>query len=230
MISVFRNFAPIAITLVEWLWMKERKPSAGVLFSMALLIMGAVIAALNDLAFTVEGYLWILTNVFANVAHLIVLRKLKLNRDLSNMQVSVPCKCALLLIDPMEHKMMHVFTRPDVQGHMHSTQILHYSALWSLFWLIPVGLYEDIWASWRHLWKMPLNFKLVVASTGINSVLMFLATVWCLERVSVRACLFSSVSCCGAGSRLRICTNMHALEPRHVRLSARGSLLFCAHD
>ena len=52
MISVFRNFAPIAITLVEWLWMKERKPSAGVLFSMALLIMGAVIAALNDLAFT----------------------------------------------------------------------------------------------------------------------------------------------------------------------------------
>ena len=67
MISVFRNFAPIAITLVEWLWMKERKPSAGVLFSMALLIMGAVIAALNDWAFTVEGYLWILTNVFANV-------------------------------------------------------------------------------------------------------------------------------------------------------------------
>ena len=95
--------------------MKERKPSAGVLFSMALLIMGAVIAALNDLAFTVEGYLWILTNVFANVAHLIVLRKLKLNRDLSNMQVSVPCKCALLLIDPIEHKMMHAFTRPDIR-------------------------------------------------------------------------------------------------------------------
>ena len=70
---------------------------------------------------------------------------------------------------------------------MHSTQILHYSALWSLFWLIPVGLYEDIWASWRHLWKMPLNFKLVVASTGINSVLMFLATVWC---VAVMTLLF----------------------------------------
>jgi hypothetical protein len=28
-----------------------------------------------------------MTNVCANVAHLIVLRKLKLNRDLSNMQV-----------------------------------------------------------------------------------------------------------------------------------------------
>lgn len=87
MISVFRNFAPITITLVEWLWMKERKPSVGVLFSMALLILGALIAACNDLAFTVEGYLWMLTNVVANVAHLIVLRKLKLNRDLSNMQV-----------------------------------------------------------------------------------------------------------------------------------------------
>jgi len=93
MISVFRNFAPIAITLVEWLWMKERKPSAGVLFSMALLILGAIIAAVNDLAFTVEGYLWMLTNVVANVAHLIVLRKLKLNRDLSNMQVSCILGC-----------------------------------------------------------------------------------------------------------------------------------------
>eukprot|EP00277_Geminigera_cryophila_P015214 CAMPEP_0179447976 /NCGR_PEP_ID=MMETSP0799-20121207/31769_1 /TAXON_ID=46947 /ORGANISM="Geminigera cryophila, Strain CCMP2564" /LENGTH=483 /DNA_ID=CAMNT_0021239251 /DNA_START=217 /DNA_END=1669 /DNA_ORIENTATION=- len=148
MISVFRNFAPITITLVEWLWMKERKPNNGVLFSMALLIVGAMIAAVNDLAFTVEGYLWMLTNVVSNVAHLIVLRKLKLNRDLSNMQ------------------------------------ILHYSALWSLIWLIPVGLYEDIWGSWLHLFKMPLTFKLVLASTGINSVLMFLATVWCLERVS----------------------------------------------
>jgi len=148
MISVFRNFAPIAITLVEWLWMKERKPNNGVLFSMALLILGAMIAAANDLSFTVEGYLWMLTNVVSNVAHLIVLRKLKLNRDLSNMQ------------------------------------ILHYSALWSLIWLIPVGLYEDIWGSWLHLFKMPLTFKLVLASTGINSVLMFLATVWCLERVS----------------------------------------------
>ena len=74
--------------IMSWVWMKERKPSAGVLFSMALLILGAIIAAVNDLAFTVQGYLWMLTNVVANVAHLIVLRKLKLNRDLSNMQVS----------------------------------------------------------------------------------------------------------------------------------------------
>jgi len=115
---------------------------------MALLILGALIAAVNDLSFTTAGYVWMMTNVCANVAHLIVLRKLKLNRDLSNMQ------------------------------------ILHYSALWSLVWLIPVGLYEDIWGAWGHLFKMPLTFRLVVASTGINSVLMFLATVWCLERVS----------------------------------------------
>jgi hypothetical protein len=39
-ISVVRNFAPITITLVEWLWMKERKPSNGVLFSMGLLLIG----------------------------------------------------------------------------------------------------------------------------------------------------------------------------------------------
>jgi hypothetical protein len=41
-------------------------------------------------------------------------------------------------------------------------QILHYSALWSLVWLIPVGLYEDIWGAWGHLFKMPLTFKLVL--------------------------------------------------------------------
>ena len=38
-------------------------------------------------SFTTAGYVWMMTNVCANVAHLIVLRKLKLNRDLSNMQV-----------------------------------------------------------------------------------------------------------------------------------------------
>ncbi len=48
-----------------------------------------------------------------------------------------------------------------------------------------MGLYENIWGSWVHLFKMPLTFKLVLASTGINSVLMFLATVWCLERGSL---------------------------------------------
>ena len=31
---------------------------------------------------------------------------------------------------------------------------MHYSALWSLFWLIPVGLYEDIWG--RQVWAGPI--------------------------------------------------------------------------
>ena len=49
--------------------------------------------------------------------------------------------------------------------------------------------------SWLHLFKMPLTFKLVLASTGINSVLMFLATVWCLVS-SLIAC-----SCANKGHR-----------------------------
>lgn len=148
MTSVLRNLAPITITLVEWLLMKGPVPSLGVLFSMALLLLGAFVAAVNDLAFNPVGYLWMMTNVASNVSHLLVLRKLKLNKDLSN------------------------------------TQILHYSALWSLFWLIPVGLYEDIGHTVRELTKMPLEFKLVVMSTGINHILAFLATIWCLERTS----------------------------------------------
>mmetsp|Transcript_23991 Transcript_23991/g.37614 ORF Transcript_23991/g.37614 Transcript_23991/m.37614 type:complete len:276 (+) Transcript_23991:2-829(+) len=148
MTSVLRNLAPITITLVEWLLMKGPAPSYGVVLSMALLLSGAMVGALNDLAFTVEGYTWMLTNVAANVSHLLVLRKLKLNKDLSN------------------------------------TQILHYSAIWSLFWLVPVGLFEDIRRSVRSLAKMPPFFKLVVLSTGINHILAFLATIWCLERTS----------------------------------------------
>ena len=34
-----------------------------------------MLAAVNDLAFSLEGYMWMGTNVVANVAHLIVLRK-----------------------------------------------------------------------------------------------------------------------------------------------------------
>ena len=34
-----------------------------------------MLAAVNDLAFSAEGYMWMGTNVVANVAHLIVLRK-----------------------------------------------------------------------------------------------------------------------------------------------------------
>jgi EamA domain-containing membrane protein RarD len=89
-----------------------------------------------------------LANVAANVSHLLVLRKLKLNRDLSN------------------------------------TQILHYSALWSLIWLVPVGLAEGVGASLRRLRHMPTSFMLVMLSTGVNSICMFLATIWCLERTS----------------------------------------------
>lgn len=119
-----------------------------VIFSMLLLIVGAGVAAANDLTFTRTGYLWMLANVASNVLHLLVLRKLKLNKDLSN------------------------------------TQILHYSALWSLVWLIPVGHLEGIVNTMRDFVTQPLVFKLVVFSTGINSILMFLATIWCLERTS----------------------------------------------
>ncbi|EKX50649.1 hypothetical protein GUITHDRAFT_103876 [Guillardia theta CCMP2712] len=48
MMSMLRNLAPITITLGP-------APSNGVLFSMVLLIFGAYVAALNDLAFSLEA-------------------------------------------------------------------------------------------------------------------------------------------------------------------------------
>jgi hypothetical protein len=65
-----------------------------------------------------------------------------------------------------------------------NTQILHYSALWSLMWLIPVGYLEGIVNTLKDFQSQPFLFKFVVFSTGINSILMFLATIWCLECTS----------------------------------------------
>ncbi len=57
---------------------------------MGLLLLGAFVAAFNDLTFNPIGYVWMMTNVISNVSHLLVLRKLKLNKDLSNTQVLLP--------------------------------------------------------------------------------------------------------------------------------------------
>jgi hypothetical protein len=54
MISVLRNFAPITITMLEWAF-NNRRPSAAVVFSMALLIVGALVGARNDMEFCLEG-------------------------------------------------------------------------------------------------------------------------------------------------------------------------------
>lgn len=64
MFTALRRFS-ILMTMILELYLLGIKPSFSVQFSVYMMILGAIIAAMNDLAFTVRGYVFItLNNVF----------------------------------------------------------------------------------------------------------------------------------------------------------------------
>ncbi|KAB0795858.1 hypothetical protein PPYR_02162 [Photinus pyralis] len=74
MFTVLRRFS-ILMTMIAELYVLGIRPSVGVQFSVYTMILGAVIAAGNDLAFNLMGYLYIMLNNFFTSTNGVYMKK-----------------------------------------------------------------------------------------------------------------------------------------------------------
>lgn len=74
MFTVLRRFS-ILMTMIAELFVLGIKPSVGVQFSVYMMILGAVIAAVNDLAFNLLGYVYIMLNNFFTSTNGVYMKK-----------------------------------------------------------------------------------------------------------------------------------------------------------
>eukprot|EP00184_Porphyridium_aerugineum_P004483 CAMPEP_0184707128 /NCGR_PEP_ID=MMETSP0313-20130426/37111_1 /TAXON_ID=2792 /ORGANISM="Porphyridium aerugineum, Strain SAG 1380-2" /LENGTH=508 /DNA_ID=CAMNT_0027168701 /DNA_START=214 /DNA_END=1740 /DNA_ORIENTATION=+ len=72
-VTVFKSLAPIGVTLLER-WYFGDYFSIDVYISMALVVLSTLITFAYDLEFSVPGYIWAVTNIFANILYLFTLR------------------------------------------------------------------------------------------------------------------------------------------------------------
>ena len=81
MLTVLRRFSIFFTMMLEY-WILGNKPSNPVKLSVALMIFGAFVAASNDLAFNLRGYLFVLGNNLATAGNGVVTKKKLNSRDL----------------------------------------------------------------------------------------------------------------------------------------------------
>lgn len=74
MFTALRRFS-ILMTMIAELYILGIKPSFSVQFSVYTMILGAVIAASNDLAFTLQGYIFVLLNDFFTATNGVFMKK-----------------------------------------------------------------------------------------------------------------------------------------------------------
>jgi GDP-mannose transporter len=72
-LTVWKSLGPMFVTIFERFYFGDAFQSR-VYLAMALITLSAFVTAINDLEYSVVGYLWAAANVFANVAYLASLR------------------------------------------------------------------------------------------------------------------------------------------------------------
>lgn len=72
-LTVWKSLGPMFVTLFERFYFGDRF-SMRVYLAMGLIVLSALVTAINDLEYSAVGYFWAAANVFANVAYLASLR------------------------------------------------------------------------------------------------------------------------------------------------------------
>eukprot|EP00088_Acartia_fossae_P058621 TRINITY_DN6883_c1_g1_i1.p1 TRINITY_DN6883_c1_g1~~TRINITY_DN6883_c1_g1_i1.p1 ORF type:complete len:334 (+),score=15.45 TRINITY_DN6883_c1_g1_i1:125-1126(+) len=81
MLTVLRRFSILMTMIGEYLVLKS-SPSRSVQLSVYLMIFGAIVAASNDLAFNMRGYVFVLLNDFFTAANGVLIKKKLESKDL----------------------------------------------------------------------------------------------------------------------------------------------------
>lgn len=81
-LTVWKSLGPMFVTLFERLYFGDRF-SLHVYFSMMLIVLSALVTAINDIEYSSIGYVWAALNVVANVAYLASLRIYLRDPDIS---------------------------------------------------------------------------------------------------------------------------------------------------
>jgi len=82
MVTIFKNATNLLIVAGEWA-LYDEPVSLGVWFSIAMMVLGAALAAANDLSFSARGLVWALANCSATAGYVLYMRKLTRASDLS---------------------------------------------------------------------------------------------------------------------------------------------------
>lgn len=82
MVTVFKNLTNIIIVFGEWYFFNQRV-SRMVLTSFTVMIVGAVLAAQKDVAYTRAGYLWMAANCVLTAGYVLYMRRVTNSVELS---------------------------------------------------------------------------------------------------------------------------------------------------
>jgi len=81
MMTVLRRFS-ILMTMIGEFYILKVKPSTSVQLSVYLMILGSIVAAYNDLAFNLRGYVYVLLNDFFTAGNGVLIKKKLESKDL----------------------------------------------------------------------------------------------------------------------------------------------------
>jgi len=108
MVTIFKNFTTMIITLGDFFYFGQEM-GTGVIVSLILMVFGSVVAALNDLEFRLDGYIWMILNVLISAGYVLYMKIAMKGTKLSefgsvfyNNFLSLPLVAVLVLLDGFE--------------------------------------------------------------------------------------------------------------------------------
>ncbi len=68
LVTIFKNLTNIIILFGDWYFFNQ-KASVGIVLSLTLVLLGAVAAGVEDIAFSLSGYIWMALNCAVTAAY-----------------------------------------------------------------------------------------------------------------------------------------------------------------